>query len=779
MRQSIGSRMVSHGLALAGASALLVFQACGGSSPGTVAGTGGNRPGSGGAGAVAPGTGGAAGGGGGGGAPLSGSPVDVALPDAQAAALAAARADVAADLPVDAAQFQARWGEKYLPALPYDPLTAQNLDRVQASQSALNDREQSVLAAKGFVISGRQAFPTFFDGYTSLYADHLPLYVSLDSVLHAVHRSYDTVLVKLETGMLEPALIDMLSTMHTALSRGAGADLPASSRVDVDLLLTVALSLLGQNASPVAGADPAAVADLLAKIAAAQGTATVDLFGEPRDLDFSQFTPRGHYTQSADLSQYFQSMMWLGRTDLRFLQYDPFAGSAAPPRFSRRQFLDGLLLAQLAQGQPLADWTSIEQVLHTMVGESDNMTVADFAKLPAAAGVATLADLPALSDQALAQALLNGGFGIQRIASQLLVVPFEGAGAPLDRVFLLLGQRFVIDSQVFTDVTFDRVRGEPKRMMPTPLDVAFAALGNDTAVGPLVTELGTYPGYPAALHEARRLVDQHGDDFWGGSFYTLWLSALRGLSPPPGDLTAVAGLPAVMRSEPWARRLMNTQLASWAQLRHDTLLYAKQSYTAIPACEFPDAYVDPYPEAWDALVRLAKLGQQLGAMTDSAAPYSGIASYFASIEGPLSTLRDMAAAERAGTPFTADQMAFINQAVSLVNENVVCTTIQVPGGWYPKLFIEPDESKKMDPTIADVHTDPYSGQVLHVATGLPRIMVVTADTCTGPHAYVGLVSSYFEETTEAFQRLTDMDWLKQIMPAPPADAPWLSDVVVR
>src|SRR3569833_2802074 len=210
----------------------------------------------------------------------------------------------------------------------------------------------------------------------------------------------------------------------------------------------------------------------------------------------------------------------------------------APPRFSRRQFLYCLLLAQLAQGQPLADWTSIEQVLHTMVGESDNMTVADFAKLPAAAGVATLADLPVLSDQALAQALLNGGFGIQRIASQLLVVPFAGAGAPLDRVFLLLGQRFVIDSQVFTDVTFDRVRGEPKRMMPTPLDVAFAALGNDTAVGPLVTELGTYPGYPAALHEARRLVDQHGDDFWGGSFYTLWLSALRGLSPPPGDLTA-------------------------------------------------------------------------------------------------------------------------------------------------------------------------------------------------------------------------------------------------
>lgn len=765
MRQPIGSRVASPPLSLGCVCglALLVFQACGGTSPGTAAGTGGSRPG----------------GGAGGGTPLSGSPVDVTLPDAQAAALAAARAEVAADRPTDAAQFQAHWSETYLPALPYDPLTAQNLDRVQASRSALNDSELSVLHAKGFVIAGRQAFPAFFDGYTSLYADHLPLYVSLDSVLHAVHRSYDTVLTKLETAMLAPALTDLLQTMRVGLAGGSGAELPAASRADVDLLLTVALSLLGQNVSPVAGADPAAVADLLAKIAAAQGVETVSLFGDPRDVDFSQFTPRGHYTQSADQSRYFQAMMWLGRTDLRFLQYDTFASAGAPPRFSRRQFLDGLLLAGLAQGQALADWSAIEGVLHMMVGESDNMNPADFARLPAAAGVTALADLPALPDQALAQALLNGGFGIQRIASQLLEVPFDGAGAPLDRVFLLLGQRFVIDAQVFTDVTFDRVRGEPKRMMPKALDVAFAALGNDSAVGPLATELGTFPGYPAALHDARRLVDQHGDDFWGGSFYTLWLSALRGLSPPPGDLSAAAGLPAVMRSEPWARRLMNTQLASWAQLRHDTLLYAKQSYTSIPACEFPDAYVDPYPEAWDALVRLAKLGQQLGAMTAAAAPYTGITAYFASIEGPLSMLRDMAAAERAGTPFTADQMAFINQAVSLVNENVVCTTIQVPGGWYPHLFIDPDEAKKMDPTIADVHTDPYSGQVLHVATGLPRIMVVTADTCTGPHAYVGLVSSYFEETTEAFQRLNDMDWLNRIMPAPPADVSWLSDIVVR
>ena len=85
------------------------------------------------------------------------------------------------------------------------------------------------------------------------------------------------------------------------------------------------------------------------------------------------------------------------------------------------------------------------------------MTVADFPKLRDVAGAATPAALAALPDDAIAQALLDGGFGIQRIASQILFVPPGGANAPLDRVFLFFGQRFVIDSEVFSNVVFDRV----------------------------------------------------------------------------------------------------------------------------------------------------------------------------------------------------------------------------------------------------------------------------------------------------------------------------------
>ena len=88
----------------------------------------------------------------------------------------------------------------------------------------------------------------------------------------------------------------------------------------------------------------------------------------------------------------------------------------------------------------------------------------------------------------------------------------------------------------------------------------------------------------------------------------------------------------------------------------------------------------------------------------------------------------------------------------------------VPKGWYVRLFLQqggraedrPDDRRR-------AHGSRPTRQVLHVATGLPRLMYVTVDGCNGPRAYAGVVSSYFEKTTANFQRLTDMDWSTEIM----------------
>jgi hypothetical protein len=289
----------------------------------------------------------------------------------------------------------------------------------------------------------------------------------------------------------------------------------------------------------------------------------------------------------------------------------------------------------------------------------------------------------------------------------------------------------------------------------------------------------------------RVLVDAHGDAFFQSNLYTLWLTSLRELSPTSGHADPQAsGLPSVARTETWGRRLLSTQLASWAELRHDTILYVKQSYTGGAVCVFPDAYVDPYPQFYAALVTFAERGSTLAdtlASASSTTEAQNMHLYFDHLHESMSQLRDMADAERKGQPFTADQMAFINRAVRQ-NPQGVCGQPPRFDGWYAELLYGAlpggEISEEFDPTIADVHTQPTDaagndvGRILHVGTGYARAMVVTADGCDGVKAYVGLSMSYHEKITEHWRRLTDPEWADLVQGSPhPADVAWASDFV--
>ena len=69
----------------------------------------------------------------------------------------------------------------------------------------------------------------------------------------------------------------------------------------------------------MAGGSSADIQALIDGAKAAKGAKEIVLFGAKRDVDFSQFEPRGHYTNTEQLKRYFRAMMWLGRIDFRFL----------------------------------------------------------------------------------------------------------------------------------------------------------------------------------------------------------------------------------------------------------------------------------------------------------------------------------------------------------------------------------------------------------------------------------------------------------------------------
>jgi hypothetical protein len=281
----------------------------------------------------------------------------------------------------------------------------------------------------------------------------------------------------------------------------------------------------------------------------------------------------------------------------------------------------------------------------------------------------------------------------------------------------------------------------------------------------------------------RVLVDDHGDAFWGANLYNQWLGALRALSRTGAEASAPL---AVASTEAWGRRTLNAQLASWAELRHDTILYAKQSYTTGASCEYPDALVEPSPAFFARLKAYAAKGSEVMTALGETAPAYGQSptGYFAHLGEVAGMLEEMATQQEQGIPFTEAQMAFVNQTVKLVQGCSVAPAGAT--GWYPSLFYGVN-SIDFSPTIADVHTQPTDeagnevGRVLHVGTGNARLMVLTANTCTGPRAYAGLVSSYFEEVTEDWKRLDDPTWEKRFMTGgtPPTDVPWLSRLIAR
>ena len=713
-----------------------------------------------------------------------GSPVTPGEPEAAKQERAALSAALSEAQGLTAEGLLEKYTVPFKAAPSYELSAVAGLSLIQDSSLKLTDAELSALGQRGFVVSDRWRSPSFVHGYATIYLQDLPVYVSADSMLFAIHRSYDKILAAVEAGILMPDLAALLEGMRGRLAGGAAASFPANVRADADLYLAVAAGLLsGIEVAPVAGANAASVHELFQKANQASGWQKIELFGVARDEDFSQYKPRGHYDDSAELRRYFRSMMWLGRTDFRLLETQEDGSQV----FRRRQLEAAFALHALIDAALRPHFDRIDRTVTAFVGEHDYMRLDQLGALLADLGIESPAGLAALPDATIAQAILDGGYGTQRISSHIMINGLGQGTLPLSSSFALLGQRYVIDSHVFSNVVYDRAGGGGvKRMMPNPLDAGFAALANDQAAALLAPELHQFP-YAPDLASMRVLADAHPAAFWQGNLYNQWLGALRELSPSAEALgNTSSGLPPVARSEAWGRRLLGTQLASWAELRHDTILYAKQSYTGGGSCDFPDAYVDPYPHFYERVGAYAAFGKELAtelAAAPSATPNlaASIASHFEVLGDVALRLQQMAEHELTGAAFTPEMLSFINQAV-VVQDLCGSSALSEPG-WYGKLFFDQQASTEYDPTIADVHTQPTDevgtpvGKVLHVGTGFVRLMVVVTEGCSGPRAYAGLASSYFEHVTENFQRLSDQEWKPM---APQAvSPPWLEEIVAR
>src|SRR5512133_641481 len=281
--------------------------------------------------------------------------------------------------PVQAQAVEKPW------TLPLKWNSVSNAARVRGALN-LGSNAWTAIERNGFVVVPFGSATNMIEAYASLRESGIPLFVTSDSLLHLYHVQFDDILKCVETNDFFPRLSTMTTTLLEESLRQRDSftgDLQEAATRNA-AFLTVAARLMGQ--APPVPADISAVADQeVALITAHAGFSPSVIF--KYDEDYSQYVPRGHYTRSEMLKQYFKVMMWYGRLSFLLKGSDSFGpgGDALVSRHDATvQTLQAVLLTLAldrlqAEGQPIANtWNRIYAITSFFVGLADDLTPYDY-----------------------------------------------------------------------------------------------------------------------------------------------------------------------------------------------------------------------------------------------------------------------------------------------------------------------------------------------------------------------------------------------------------------
>jgi len=446
-------------------------------------------------------------------------------------------------------------------------------------------------------------------------------------------------------------------------------------------------------------------------------------------------------------------MMWLGRKIFAIDEHEHLLQAAVAT------------CVLFSMEETLALWKKIYQVTSLFVGVADSLTPLSLHNaICKVFGESYQINMfeNAENLQKLKTELEKSEYTVSKIFSSVLYLPPHTEPMEFPKIFQFMGQRFVPDSYILQNVTYDRVPpyNDNFRLLGSGLDVA-AVLGSERAVQNLEPEIQKYDYRPNLDSLANEFADLP-KEYWESSLYFSWLYTLRPLLTTIPD----ESYPSFMQTVAWQDEKLNTVLGSWAQLRHDTILYAKQTYSGGIICEIPTGYVEPYPEFYRGMQALyletAKFLKEAQVLSSR---WENILNEMANI---TQTLCGISEKELNGTALTEEEMDFIRN-VAVVKENEICGP-PVKLGWYPLLIKEALIEDSKVPCIADVMTSPGDlrpgGQppkVLHAATGYVNFIIIVYKTPQGETiAAVGPIFTYYEFPMIGFQRLCDSEWKEML-----------------
>lgn len=609
------------------------------------------------------------------------------------------------------------------------------LDRIDAHVHFTED-ERQLLEKNGFVVLDRYAYTDYATAFHDIFQQQLPLFVGVDPILHAVFRGTELALERAERKRLVPALASMLTKLRRGLGE-ARLKLDPETRGDLDVYLGVAWGLW---MTPAWDDRPRPVTTMpgqneLASKLVADATrgelAQVTLFGRERMIDFSQLTPRGHYGSSASpdgsLEQYFRALMWLSRLEFNIVSRSTRSSHPGPgpnPAETPREVKAALALAELIERSGATEEVrAFEEVYTTFAGRREDIPPAKLLEI-ARTNRISWSD-PDATDK-LKVAI---GDTYQRTAR----THFAVEGAPiLPAITTLFGPRIVPDVAPLTRLVHDAVL---ERKHLSAADVGYV-LGHERARS-YIRDVAAFPTLPVALASARD--DLRRKARGAGDVYGMWLKAILATGETPSGV-----VPSFMQREAYADHRLNSALVGYGQLRHTFVLLAAQGYDAY-GCEIPDAYVEPMPAVYDALLAHVRT------MRSRAKGWGGL-------DRVLGTLAAIAHAETDGRILTEAQRRWLAMVSEHIPKDGFGDSGEPPKwtGWYFDMFDDREHGAvKGASFLADYFTLTNVDRVVYVGAEGPRLGVFVVDTNGEPRAMVGPVAKGFETSASISGRLDD------------------------
>lgn len=625
----------------------------------------------------------------------------------------------------------------------------------------IDPKLMDMLGKNGFAIVPDQKIQLFHIYEKNDYSN-FPSFVTTDLYLQLFHLYFDSVLRSIEEEKLSGVVISLCQQLYDAMGQIAkttqNAEVKAAAEYD-QAFAAIGLALAtGNKLKPVADAYKKMAEAEVQKAMNSENDYSEFLEYNNVMFAYALFRPRGHYTRSETVKKYFRAMMWL--------QTAPFHAD------NDRQLKRMALMAETICKNPKIRKTydRINTPITYMMGEPDNVTALQVYQQMN--GKSTSID-KLFADKKAMDALSKKL--IELAGQQIRIRPKFENTSPYK--INLMPQRYQLDGEVLNEMV-DAVNSPTKRGAPMGLDV-FAAMGCTKAEQILTDELGQDKQWKGFMPTLKKMKDRMKEINWKATLCNQWLDALQTMNQTKTNV------PYFMLGEPWKKKDLNAGLASWAELKHDAILYAKQPVIAEcgdygPPEPVVKGYVEPNVAFWQKAIDLMDATTELlgrfDLMTEKARTTTERvkeqAEFFLS-----ASKKELRGEELSDEEYNAIEIigsTFENISLSLVSEKD-----QHLMGWDDVTSADKSVAIVADVCTANGFNNPKPC-VLYEGVGTADEIYVVVEIKGYLYLMRGAVLSYREfDRPVQEQRLTDEEWQEMLKTYPTRGVPsWMDEITV-